>query len=105
VLSAEAINLCSCPDNAALTSFSWGSVEVSAQEHQGNAKSFKVLTSVTGNVKNFPWISSAKAQGQRRAAALLHGKRRKIKLWEEPDQKLVTDDVRGGGYSFWAEWH
>jgi hypothetical protein len=36
---------------------------------------------------------------------LLHGKRRKVKLWEEPDQKLVTDDVRGGGCSFWAEWH
>ena len=31
--------------------------------------------------------------------------RRKVKLWEEPDQKLVTDDVRGGSYSFWAEWH
>ena len=30
--------------------------------------------------------------------------RRKVKLWEEPDQKLVTDDVRGGSYSFWAEW-
>ncbi len=27
-------------------------------------------------------------------------KRRRIKLWEEPDQKLVTDDVRGGSYSF-----
>jgi hypothetical protein len=26
-----------------------------------------------------------------------------VKLWEEPDQKLVTDDVRGGGCSFWAE--
>lgn len=30
--------------------------------------------------------------------------RRKVKLWEEPDQKLVTDDVRGGRHSFWAEW-
>ena len=27
-------------------------------------------------------------------------KRRRIKLWEEPDQKLVTDDVRGGSCSF-----
>ena len=31
--------------------------------------------------------------------------RRKVKLWEEPDQKLVTDDVRGGCCSFWAERH
>jgi len=31
--------------------------------------------------------------------------RRKVKLWEEPDRKLVTDDVRGGSHSFWAEWH
>jgi hypothetical protein len=30
--------------------------------------------------------------------------RRKVKLWEEPDHKLVTDDVRGGRHSFWAEW-
>jgi hypothetical protein len=30
--------------------------------------------------------------------------RRKVKLWEEPDRKLVTDDVRGGRHSFWAEW-
>jgi len=30
--------------------------------------------------------------------------RRKIKLWEEPDHKLGTDDVRGGCCSFWAEW-
>lgn len=26
--------------------------------------------------------------------------RRRVKLWEEPDQKLVTDDVRGGSCSF-----
>jgi hypothetical protein len=30
--------------------------------------------------------------------------RREVKLWEEPDRKLVTDDVRGGRHSFWAEW-
>jgi hypothetical protein len=45
---------------------------------------------------------SARATQSGRVAAW---ERRKIKLWEEPDQKLVTDDVRGGGRSFWAEWH
>jgi hypothetical protein len=30
---------------------------------------------------------------------------RKVKLWEEPDRMLVTDDVRGGCHSFWAGWH
>jgi hypothetical protein len=45
---------------------------------------------------------SARATQSGRVAAW---ERRKVKLWEEPDQKLVTYDVLGGCCSIWAEWH
>jgi len=48
--------------------------------------------------------SGAKALGNAERPRCYTGKR-EIKLWEEPDQQLVTDDVRGGCRSFWAERH
>jgi hypothetical protein len=47
---------------------------------------FKVLTSVIGDVEISRETQSAQAQWQRRAAALLHGRDVKIKLWEERDR-------------------
>lgn len=84
---------------------SWESIEVSAWAHRGNAKN--VLGPHVGNRQRpkFPMDlkrESARATQSGRVAAW---ERRKVKLWEEPDQKLVTDDVRGGCRSFWAERH
>ena len=47
---------------------------------------------------------SAQAQDATPSGRVATWGRRKVKLWEEPDQKLVTDDARDGCHSFWAEW-
>ena len=71
----------------------------------GEAKS--VLGPHVGNRQRpkFSMDLKRESAGATQSGRVAAWERRKVKLWEEPDQKLVTDDVRGGCCSFWAEWH
>jgi hypothetical protein len=59
----------------------------------------KVLTSVTGTSEFSVDLKARKRRGNAERPRCTR-ERRRVKLWEEPDQKLVTDDVRGGSYSY-----
>jgi hypothetical protein len=73
------------------------------QHIQGLRRTFQVLTSVTSSVKYFLVDLKALKRLGNAERPRCYTRTTKIKLWEEPDRKLVTDDVCGGGCSFWAE--
>lgn len=75
----------------------------SCPAYSGNKKDFSGPHVGNSSVKYFLVDLKARKRLGNAERPRCYTRTTKVKLWEEPDRKLVTDDVCGGGCSFWAE--